>query len=150
MSRDSIGKYLGITRRAHIKLLDQKLKPYHLSHSQIFLLASLYQKEGIIQHTLCEIHNIDKAAVGRSIDKLAKLGYLKKEPSSNDRRKKNIYLTKKAYAFQARFFEILDEVEAQLRANISPDAIDSFRSTIKQMAANLKQGGAKHGKQKQI
>jgi len=123
MIEEPIGKYLSITRRAHAALLDKLLKPYGISHGQIFLLIALYEEEGISQHNLCEIYNLDKAGVGRSLNKLREKGYIRKEIDEVDKRRKKLYLTEKADKFKDKLFNILDTVEKQVRSDLTEEEI---------------------------
>ena len=137
MGRNSIGKYLSIARRAHASLLDQKLKPYNMSHGQLFLLIILYKGDGVYQQTLCQAYNLNKAAVGRSINKLEEKGLITKELDPADNRRKLIYLTDKAKDLKPKFFEILDAVEAQVRSNLTEEEVATFLRLIKKICSNL-------------
>ena len=137
MKKEYIGKYLSIARRAHAALLDKKLKPYDISHGQILLLVTLYKQEGINQHRLCQVYNLDKAGVNRSLNKLQKNGYITKKPNSRDKRKKKVFLTDKAKKFKPELLEILKSVETQVRENLSEKEIDEFLEVIKKVCVNL-------------
>ncbi|MFW5998442.1 MAG: MarR family winged helix-turn-helix transcriptional regulator [Bacillota bacterium] len=132
-----IGKYLSIARRAHAALLDEKLKSYDISHGQILLLVTLYKQEGINQHRLCKIYDLDKAGVNRSMKKLKKNGYIIKKPDNEDKRKKKIFLTDKAKSFKPKLIEILESVENQVRKNLSKDEINNFIQIMKKICVNL-------------
>jgi len=137
MQKKCIGKYLSIARRAHSTLLDQKLKPYDISHAQIMLLMALYKKEGIYQQNLSQMYNLNKAAVGREIQKLSENGFIIKKPDPKDKRKKLIYLTKKAKDFKTKLLNILDTVEQQLRENITGEEMETFIKVLEKICDNL-------------
>ncbi|MFW6268941.1 MAG: MarR family winged helix-turn-helix transcriptional regulator [Bacillota bacterium] len=132
-----IGKYLSIARRAHASLLDKKLKPYDICHGQILLLVTIFKNEGINQYELCNIYNLDKAGVNRSIKHLKKTGYITMEPDHNDRRKKKIYLTTKAKKFKPKLTKILKTVENQVRKNLEQKEIKNFLQVMKKITDNL-------------
>ncbi|MFW5976588.1 MAG: MarR family winged helix-turn-helix transcriptional regulator [Bacillota bacterium] len=135
--KEFIGKYLSIARRAHAALLDEKLKSYDISHGQILLLVTLYKEEGINQHRLCKIYDLDKAGVNRSMKKLKENGYIIKKPDTEDKRKKKIFLTEKAEKFKPRLIEILESVENQVRKNLTQGEINEFIKIIKKICINL-------------
>jgi len=137
MGKNSIGKYLSIARRAHAALIDEKLKPYNISHGQLFLLIQLYKEDGVYQQTLCEAYNLNKAGVGRSIKKLAAKNLIKKAPDPKDKRRKLIYLTERAEELKPKFYSLLKEVETQVRENLSNEEIDDFLHIIKKICTNL-------------
>ena len=137
MTDEAIGKYLSIARRAHAALLDKQLAESDISHGQILLLATLYKKDGICQQTLCQMYNLNKAAVGRGLNKLSKIGFITKETDPEDKRKKLIYLTSKAKNFEAEFKEILEASEERLRSDLSEEEIEIFLTVIKKICSNL-------------
>lgn len=138
MIEDPIGKYLSMTRRAHAAWLDEKFKPYDISHGQILLLFALYNQEGICQHNLCQIYNLNKAAVGRAIKKLKTKGFITKKTDPNDRRKNLIYLTTKAKKFESKFKEILNSVEKEIRKDLTSEEIETFLKVINKIYNNLR------------
>jgi DNA-binding MarR family transcriptional regulator len=137
MKKEYIGKYLSIARRAQAKLLDQKLKKYHISHAQLSLLMTLYNQEGICQQELCRILNINKAAVTRELKDLEQKNYISKVRDHNDRRRFLVYLTDKALKNKKGIIAILDKIEEQMRAGISEHRIDEFLDLIKSICTNL-------------
>ncbi|GAB6098400.1 MarR family transcriptional regulator [Halanaerocella petrolearia] len=138
MIDEPIGKYLSMTRRAHASLLDKKLEPYDISHGQILLLIALYNQEGICQHNLCQMYNLNKAAVGRGINKLKEIGFIIKETDPNDRRKKLIHLTSQAKEFEPKLKEVLCTVESEVRKGLSEEEIEIFLKVIKKINNNLR------------
>jgi len=137
MKKEYIGKYLSIARRAQAKLLDQKLKKYHISHAQLSLLMTLYNHEGICQQELCRILNINKAAVTRELKDLEHKNYITKVRDQKDRRRFLVYLTDKALKNKKGIIAILDKIEEQMRADISENKIDEFLDLIKSICTNL-------------
>jgi DNA-binding MarR family transcriptional regulator len=138
MIRERIGKYLSMTRRAHAALLDKKLEPYDISHGQIFLLMSLYIREGVCQHSLCQTYNLNKSAVSKGIKKLEAVGFITKEADLDDRRKRLLYLTAKAKEFKPKFMKILDSVESEMKEGLTQDELENYLITTKKMYENLK------------
>ncbi|AGB41310.1 transcriptional regulator [Halobacteroides halobius DSM 5150] len=137
MIDEPIGKYLSMTYRAHVSLLNKKLKPYDISHGQILLLIALYNQEGICQHQICQMYNLNKAAVGRGIKKLEEIGFITKQTDPNDKRKNLIYLTNKAKNFETKFREILCTVENEVRRDLSKKEIKTFLKVINKINHNL-------------
>jgi DNA-binding MarR family transcriptional regulator len=137
LSKEPIGKYLSIARRAHATLLDKELGPYDISHGQILLLATLYNQDGICQRTLCQMYNLNKAAVGRGLTKLENKEYITRQTDPQDQRKNLIYLTNKAHNFEKKFKEVLDSSENKLSNNLSAEEIETFLTVIKKICSNL-------------
>ncbi|GAB6138216.1 MarR family winged helix-turn-helix transcriptional regulator [Halanaerobaculum tunisiense] len=138
MLEEPIGKYLSMAHRAHATLLNQKLVPYNLGYGQIFLLITLYNQEGICQQTICEMYNLNKAAVGRGIKKLEKQDLITKETDPQDNRRQLIYLTDKAREFKPKFEEILTAVETEIRQDLTKEEIKTFLQVSQKIYSNLK------------
>ena len=132
-----IGKYLGIVRRAHAILLDQKLKPFSISHGQISLFITIYKQAGISQSELCNIFNLDKAGVTRSIKKMVQAGLVEKRSDPQDKRRKELYLTDKGEEFVPQLSSVLQDVEKRVRKNLSQEEIDNCLQTMKKICVNL-------------
>ncbi|MFW5999327.1 MAG: MarR family winged helix-turn-helix transcriptional regulator [Halanaerobiaceae bacterium] len=141
MSGEAIGKYLSIARRAHAALLDKKLKPYNISHGQILLLFTLYRKEGISQCQLCQIYNLDKAGVNRSIKKLKDNDFITEKKDPEDRRRKKIFLTDRAIKFKPKLKQILNNVESQIRNGLTEEEIKTYFKVMKKICQNLQLKG---------
>ncbi|MBM7624553.1 MarR family winged helix-turn-helix transcriptional regulator [Sporohalobacter salinus] len=137
MPQKYIGKYLSIARRAHAARLDQKLKPYDISHGQVLLLIALYKQDGIYPKTLCDIYNINKAAVGRGLKKLKNINFITKETDPQDKRRRLIYLTDKAREFQPKLKRALNSIEAEMKTDLTKKEIKTFFKVIKKICNNL-------------
>lgn len=137
MPQKHIGKYLSIAHRAHTAQLDQKLKPYDISHGQVLLLIALYKQDGIYQKTLCDIYNINKAAVGRGLKKLKNINFITKKTDPKDKRRQLIYLTDKGREFQPKLKKVLNSIEAEMKADLTKEEIKIFSKVIKKICNNL-------------
>ena len=132
MDYEPIGRLLGMTHRAHLIFVDEKLKEIDpdLHSGQFFLLHLLYKKEGICLHELSEYYRIDKAAVTRGIKKLEERGYVLKEKSSEDQRKTALRLTDKAKDLESSFTRMLEDIDARIKSYLEEDEIDTFMQLI--------------------
>lgn len=138
MEKKSIGKYLSIAHRAHTSMLDKKFKEkFGISHGQIFILITLYKNEGINQHRLCKIYDLDKGGVGRIIKKLKEKELIIKEADPEDKRNKLIFLTEKARAMKSDFFQILNKIEKQIKQGLTEEEIETFLKIINKICNNL-------------
>lgn len=74
---------------------DKRTKRIGLTRSQWRVLSPLMKKQGITQTTLAEIVEIEKAPLGRTLDKLEETGWIRREDDPNDRRARRVFLTDK-------------------------------------------------------
>lgn len=80
-----------IMRVAH----DRRMKPLGLTRSQWWVLNRLYFNEGASQTELARFLDIEKATLGRLLDRLENNGWIERVPDAHDRRTKRVHLTKK-------------------------------------------------------
>lgn len=74
---------------------DRRLGRVGLTRSQWRVLSPLLREDGITQTELAEIVEIEKAPLGRSLDRLEETGWIRREQDQNDRRARRVYLTEK-------------------------------------------------------
>ena len=89
------------------------------SHGEI--LVCLYRNGKMTMKDIANCIHRTKPTVTVLVDKLEKLGYLKREASDEDSRSTNIALTQKGKDFQATFEKISEELNKMLYKNLSPE-----------------------------
>lgn len=71
------------------------LKKYNVTFSDMSFLLKLDENGKMTQRELADSKNLNTATITRALDRLEKKGFVKRENDSNDKRKKNIFLTQK-------------------------------------------------------
>lgn len=71
------------------------LKKYNVTFSDMSFLFKLHENGKMNQKELAESKNLNTATITRALNRLEKKGFVKRENDSNDKRKKNIFLTQK-------------------------------------------------------
>ncbi|MCF8012318.1 MAG: MarR family winged helix-turn-helix transcriptional regulator [Clostridiales bacterium] len=139
MKEEPIGKYLGIAFRTHAMFIDKKLKSrgFEVSRGQFFLLGVLYKKGPMTQHNLCEMFNMDKAAVNRGVKKIVNMGYIHREVSNEDKRRVLLHLTQKAKDIRPEFYSLLQEVDREIKSGLTEEEIEDVLSILKKICSNL-------------
>jgi len=89
------------------------------SHGDI--LICLYMQEKITMKEIANRIHRTKPTVTVLVNKLEKLGYVKRELSTKDNRYTNIVLTDKGKAFQPKFEQISNELNKILYKNLSKE-----------------------------
>ena len=135
--KEPILKYLSIAHRFYSILLDNLFKEHKISHGQIFILIRLYHKQGISQKNICEKYSIDKAAVGRGIDKLVKQGFIKKEINPEDKRNSQLFLTSKAEDFKIKFLNLFNKTEKIISKGLTGKEKKEIIKIMKKICRNL-------------
>jgi DNA-binding MarR family transcriptional regulator len=66
-----------------------------LTRAQWLLLAHLYRADGLTQTELAETVDLERATVGKTLDRLEESDWVYRKNDATDRRVKRIYLTQK-------------------------------------------------------
>ncbi len=101
------------------------------SHGDI--LVCLYKNGKMTMKDIANSIHRTKPTVTVLIDKLEKLGYLKREASDEDSRSTNIVLTQKGEDFQATFEKISKNLNGMLYKNLSDKEIEILEELLKKI-----------------
>lgn len=74
-------------------VFDRRMRELGLTRSQWWVLTHLYFHEGITQTEFSAILDIERASLGRLLDRLEEKGWLERRADPTDRRIKRVYLT---------------------------------------------------------
>ena len=101
------------------------------SHGDI--LVCLYKNGKMTMKDIANCIHRTKPTVTVLVDKLEKLGYLKRETSDEDSRSTNIVLTQKGKDFQATFEKISEELNKMLYKNLSPEESELIEKLLRKV-----------------
>ena len=101
------------------------------SHGDI--LVCLYQYEKMTMKDIADKIHRTRPTVTVLVDKLEKLGYLKREISEKDNRYTYIVLTKKGLDFKPTFEKISNELNGLLYKNLSDKEADILEKLLKKV-----------------
>ena len=101
------------------------------SHGDI--LVCLYKNGKMTMKDIANSIHRTKPTVTVLVDKLEKLGYLKREASDEDSRSTNIVLTQKGEDFKAKFEKISEELNKMLYKNLSPEESELIEKLLRKV-----------------
>lgn len=78
--------------------LDENLRSFKLHGEMFMIILYLDRHPGSSQDNLSEYLLIDKSGVARKCSRLEELGYIKREPSQDNRRQNELHLTENGQA----------------------------------------------------
>ncbi len=108
---------------------DRRVKALGLTRSQWWVLNHLFRNNGATQSELADILEIEKATLGRLLDRMEAKGWIRREEHSTDRRAKCVFLT--------------DEVEPAVKtmraaaADLRRDALANFDNTDRERFVDM-------------
>lgn len=101
------------------------------SHGDI--LVCLYKNSKMTMKDIANCIHRTKPTVTVLVDKLEKLGYLKREVSNEDSRCTNIVLTQKGEDFQTTFEKISKNLNEMLYKNLSPEESELMEKLLRKV-----------------
>lgn len=96
-----------------------------------------HQDREVFQRDFEEKFLMRRSTVSRMLALMEKNGMIKRISSKKDARQKQIVLTEKALAKHAEIAHIMQEMERDMRKDISPEDMDTFFRVIDKIKQNL-------------
>ena len=101
------------------------------SHGDI--LVCLYKNSKMTMKDIANCIHRTKPTVTVLVDKLEKLGYLKREASDKDNRSTNIVLTQKGEDFKTTFKKISNDLNKMLNKNLSENEVKLLEELLRKV-----------------
>lgn len=130
---------------------DRRVKGMGLTRSQWWVLLHVFRNDGVTQSELADILEIEKATLGRLIDRLETNGWLTRESDAHDRRAKRIHLTQAVEPAMKSMRLAAAELRRDALAGLSLEQQEQFVDTLLSVKNNLMKpenaaaNGARHG-----
>lgn len=124
---DNIGKLNAAVYRNLQSILNYKLLDIPIRGGQHDFLYVISKREGITQKELSQELYVDKSTTAKAVKSLVSLGYIRKEPSPDDKRFEKLYLTEKGQEIkvhiQNTFLELVEIAIKNLSAQEAEEAV---------------------------
>ena len=122
---------------------DRRMAPLGLTRSQWWVLNHLYFHEGISQSELAGLLDIEKATLGRLLDRLEEKGWVCRQGDPNDRRTKRVHLTNKVQPTMRIMRDMARVTLDEAMQSLAPDERGSIIGMLSRMRSDL---SARNGK----
>lgn len=116
---------------------DRRGKELGLTRSQWWVLTGLYAKEGVTQSELAQFVELEKATLGRLLDRLEEKQWVERRPDPDDRRIKRVYLTDKVQGLMLALRSIAAEIRQDALKGLDRDEQEAFVDILLRVKANL-------------
>ena len=97
MQREDVARNFGFLMHDVARLMrtnyDRRVRDFGLTRSQWWVITHLYRNDGLNQSELADTLDIERASLGRLLDRLEANGWVRREPCEKDRRVKRVRLT---------------------------------------------------------
>lgn len=118
---------------------DRRVRSLGFTRSQWWVLNHLFRNDGVTQSELAVILEVEKATLGRLLDRMEAKGWVRREEHSSDRRAKRVYLTEEVQPAIKAMRTAAAEVRREALAGLPPDRQDQFVDILLTIKANLSQ-----------
>ncbi len=133
----NIGLILSDLARLMRVAFDRRIKGLDLTRTQWFLLAHLYRVDGLTQTELADILELEKATVGKTIDRLEESGWVFRKSDPADRRVNRICLTDKFMPYIDELQENSNDLISEAFCHLSEREFDQLVDNLSLARANL-------------
>jgi MarR family transcriptional regulator, transcriptional regulator for hemolysin len=116
---------------------DRRGKELGLTRSQWWVLTALYAKEGVAQSELAAFMDLEKATLGRLLDRLEEKGWIERRPDPLDRRIKRVSLTEKVQGLMRELREIAADIRSDAMKGLTRAEHEAFIDTLLKIKTNL-------------
>jgi len=108
-----------------------------ISSAQTRVLASLYREGGITQTELAEETEMEKAPLGRLLDRMEEQGLIERRPDPTDRRVRRVHLSTRVEALEPRMWEPASTMFQTALAGMSAEDVDALMALMSRLKQNL-------------
>ena len=134
-----IGFMIKQINNVYEKDLNERLKTIGITASQCAVLDYLFHtsKEEVSQRDVERSLNLKNPTVTGLLKRLDEKGYILCVPNASDKRKKNIYLTEKAYDIQRRMENDRRKLDKELTRGMTKREIAALRKNLEKLLYNI-------------
>jgi DNA-binding MarR family transcriptional regulator len=137
--RRQAGFLMAKIRQVSGRLFERKLKEYgiEINSAQGRIMFALWQQDGMPINDLAQKTQLKKSTLTSMLDRLEKMGYLKRQHSKDDRRKILILRTNKDKALENRYIKLSQEITKLFYQGFNDSQIERFEQDLTKILDNL-------------
>ena len=139
----SLGFQVRRCHRAFDRVLSGHLAASGLSSGFWYFLRALWQEDGATQKRLAQLNNVTEPTAVAVLGAMERLGIVRRERNTVDRRKVNVFLTERADDLKAELMPVAHRINEIAGAGIAPADIDTCLAVLNRMSENLTREAAR-------
>lgn len=141
MERENVERNFGFLVHDVARLMrmnyDRRVKRLGLTRSQWWVITNLYRNDGLTQSELAETLDIERASLGRLLDRLEANGWVRREPCDRDRRAKRVRLANAVDPVMREMRAIAADLRRDAMAGLAPHEQEAFVDVLLAIKSNL-------------
>ncbi|MAW85945.1 MAG: transcriptional regulator [Phyllobacteriaceae bacterium] len=134
---ESVGYQVRQTHRLLQRYLQQEIEPYGVTPGMWYFLRALWHQDGLTQRELSLVVGTMEPTTLTAINSMERSGLVRRVKNKDDRRKINIFLTRRGKALRAELMPLAKEVVNDAVAGLSPQERSAFLGYLKTVQDNL-------------
>ena len=116
---------------------DRRVRNLGLTRSQWWVLNHIFRHPGVTQSELAAILEIERATLGRLLDRLEAKRWVRREDDARDRRAWRVHLTDAVEPAMRKLRKVASELRSDALAGLSAQERERFIDTLLAVKANL-------------
>ena len=141
MKRENVERNFGFLVHDIARLMrttyDRRVRRLGLTRSQWWVITNLYRNDGLTQSELAETLDIERASLGRLLDRLEANGWVHREPCSRDRRAKRIRLASEVGPVMREMRAIAADLRRDAMSGFTAHEQEAFVDVLLAIKSNL-------------
>jgi MarR family transcriptional regulator, transcriptional regulator for hemolysin len=141
MLREDLSRNFGFLLTDVARLMrtiyDRRVKSLGLTRSQWWVLNNLFRGDGLTQTELADVLEVEKATLGRLLDRLEAKGWIRREADARDGRVWRVYLTAEVEPAMRTLRTVAAELRRDALAGLSAAESERFVDTLLAIRSNL-------------
>lgn len=146
MLREDLSRNFGFILNDVARLMrttfDRRVKALGLTRSQWWVLNHLFRNDGVTQSELADILEVEKATLGRLLDRMEQKGWVRREGHAGDRRAKRVFLTEEVEPAIKAMRAAAAELRRDALSGLSAPQQNQFVDALLAIKANLSRADA--------
>lgn len=119
---------------------DRRVRALGFTRSQWWVLNHLFRQEGVTQSELADLLEVEKATLGRLLDRLEQKGWVRREADTSDRRVKRVFLTEEVAPQIKAMRAAAAELRREALSGLSEGQQETFVDALLAIKGNLSRG----------
>lgn len=136
-THESVGFVVREVWRLFARCLQPRIAREGVTIGMWFALRMLWDKDGVTQRELGERVGINGPTMVMALNSMERSGLVKRVQNRKDRRKINVYLTKRGRKLRAKLWPMASEVLSLALSGLSRKQVQSLTEMLAQIRSNL-------------
>ena len=134
---DNEVRHLYLLRRHVLQVLDRELSEYGLGHGTYKYLYALFVEDHRSQQAIADRIGDDKAAATRALTRLEKLGFIRRDPDSTDRRVIIVSLTPAGQSLRPAVISAVKQASRSMTSALDLEEATLFRQLLTKAVSGI-------------